>query len=382
MLLSLQSMRNPVNLSYTVHKFCNIQHIMFLSQFDMLFTLKMLCVHEVCWTKSNLWGLVREKCFVFCFCSVLSHEELSSDHMSHEKLCHWNTCHMKRYVTVIPVTWKDMSLEHLSHEKMSLEHLSHEQLCHWNTCHMKRCHWNTCHMKCYVTGTLVTWKVMSLEHLSHAKLSLGHMSHEKLSLKHLSHEKLCHWNTCHMKSYVTGTLVTWKIISLEHLSHEKLRHWNTCHMNNFVTGTSATWKVTSLEHLSYEKLCHWNMCHMKSYVIGTPVTRRVMLLEHLSHEELCHWNTCHMNSCHWNICHIYTFSKGNKWFKKFCAISNTHEFSSVPHDPTTACKKAYDCCCQKVILTGFQPSIKKKKKPGNRCISNMQYNHIPTFKHV
>jgi hypothetical protein len=27
-----------------------------------------------------------------------------------------------------------------------------------------------------------------------------------------------------------------------------------------------------------------------------------------------------------------------------------------------ACKKADDCCCQNVILTGFHPSIKKKAR--------------------
>ena len=106
-----------------------------------------------------------------------------------------------------------------------------------------------------------------------------------------------------------------------------------------------------------------------------------MLLEHLSYEEFCHWNTCHMNSCHWNTCHIYTFSQGNKWLKKFCAISNTQEFSSVPHDPTTAFKKA-DCCCQNVILTGFRPSIKKKKSQGTDALvtcSIIIYQHSNMF---
>jgi len=194
---------------------------MFLSQFDMLFTLRVRCVHEVRWTKSNLWGLVREKCFVFCFCSVLSREELSSDHVSHEKLCHWNTCQT---------------------------YLLHEGLRHWNTCHMKS----------YVTGTLVTWKDVSQEHLSH--------------------EKLCHWNTCHMKRYVTGTHITWKVMSLEHLSHEKLCHWNTCHMIRCHWNTCHM-KVMSLEQLSHESY-HWNTCHMKSYVTGTLVTWKDMSLDH------------------------------------------------------------------------------------------------------
>ena len=150
-----------------------------------------------------------------------------------------------------------------------------------------------------------------------------------MSLEHLSHEKLCQWNTCHMKSYVTGTPVTCKVMSLEHLSHAKL----------------------SLEHLSHAKLCQWNTCHMKSYDSRTLVTCKVMSLEHLSHEQLCHCN----------LCHIFTFSKGNKWFKECCAISNTHKFSPVPQDPNMACKKADDCCFQNVILSSFYTSIKKKK---------------------
>jgi len=44
-----------------------------------------------------------------------------------------------------------------------------------------------------------------------------------MSLEHLSQAKLCHRNTCHMQSYVTGTLV---------------RH--TCYMKGYVTGTLAT----------------------------------------------------------------------------------------------------------------------------------------------
>ena len=92
---------------------------------------------------------------------------------------------------------------------------------------------------------------------------------------------------------------------------------------------------------------------------------------HLSHEELYNWN----------ICHIYTFSKGNKWFKKCCAISNTHQFSSVPHDPITACKNADDCCCQNVILTGFHPSIKKKSQGTHALVtcSIIIYQHSNMF---
>jgi hypothetical protein len=148
-----------------------------------------------------------------------------------------------------------------------------------------------------------------------------------MSLKHLSqiyflHEGLCHWNTCHMKSYVTGTLVT----------------------ISYVTGTLVT---------------------------DTFVTCRVMSPRHLSQAQLHHWK----------VCHIFTFSKENMWFKKCYAISNTHEFSSVPHDTTAACNKADDCCCQNVILSGFHPSIKKKSQGTDLLVTchRITYQHSNMF---
>jgi len=95
-------------------------------------------------------------------------------------------------------------------------------------------------MKAYVTGTSVICKVMSLEHLSQT-----HLLHEGLCHWNMSYAKLCHWNTCHrhtyyMKGYVTGTLVTCRAMSMEHLSHAELCQWNTCHMNSYVTGTFVT----------------------------------------------------------------------------------------------------------------------------------------------
>ena len=360
MLLLWQNMRNPINFSYTVHKFWNIpSYHVFIPIWHMLSTLKILCVHEVYWTKSSLWGLVREKRFVFCFCSVLSHEELSPDHLSHVKWTLFrHTCYIKGYVNGTHVTWKVMSLD----------------------CHMKSYITGTLVTCSYVTGTLVTWKVMSLEHLPHAKL--------------------CHWNTCHMQSYVTGTLVTWKVVtgtlvtwkvvtgtlvtckvmSLEHLSHAKLCHWNTCHMKSSVTGILVTWKVMSLEHFSqahlfHEGLCHWNISHMQSYVTGTLVTCRVMSMEHLSHEQLHHWN----------ICHIYTFSKGNNWFKNAVQLATLKSSAQYHMTPPQLARKQMTAAAKMLFCLVFTQALKKiikNTEPRNRCISNMQYNCIPTFKHV
>jgi hypothetical protein len=91
---------------------------------------------------------------------------------------------------------------------------------------------------------------MSLEHLSHEKLSLEYLSHEKLSLEHLSHVKLSVKHLSH-EIYVTGILTylltPWSRVLLEKPTVNFAASQEIPHIN----GTRKSLTIpTSARHLS------------------------------------------------------------------------------------------------------------------------------------
>jgi len=146
-----------------------------------------------------------------------------------------------------------------------------------------------------------------------------------------------------MKSYITGTYVTWKVMSLEHLSHEKYV------TGILVTDTLVTRRVMLPEH----------------------VTWSVMSLEHLSHEQLS-----------LNICHIYTFSKGNKWFKNFVQLATLMSSAQYHMTPPRLARKQMTVAANKLFWLVFTHALKKTKSQGTAVLvtcSIIVYQHSNMF---